>query len=211
MNIFVLDNDPVVAAQFHCDKHVIKMITESMQVMGSAMWSQYGITTSKGIKLLGDEALQLWKDFPRKTVSGEVSPYGIGFMNHPSTKWARQSKENWNWLLDMTYELVNQHENRWQKKTSTREKLDWFKANVDKFPIEGLTPFYQAVPIEIKNEDTVHAYRLYYAGWKEYFAKWKNGEPHWWKDYLKLSVEKNLMQDRVKSRLDSGEHTLSKL
>ena len=36
MNIFYLDRDPVVAAQMMCDKHVIKMILESDQMLCSA-------------------------------------------------------------------------------------------------------------------------------------------------------------------------------
>ena len=36
MNIFVLDKDPVKAAKMHCDKHVIKMILETAQMLCSA-------------------------------------------------------------------------------------------------------------------------------------------------------------------------------
>jgi len=33
MNIFYLDKDPVKAAQYSCDKHVVKMILESAQML----------------------------------------------------------------------------------------------------------------------------------------------------------------------------------
>ena len=36
MNIFILDTDPVVAAQSQCDKHVVKMVTESAQMLSTA-------------------------------------------------------------------------------------------------------------------------------------------------------------------------------
>ena len=36
MNIFVLDEDPQVAAQMMCDKHVVKMIVESAQMLSTA-------------------------------------------------------------------------------------------------------------------------------------------------------------------------------
>ena len=36
MNIFVLDNDPIKAAEYSCDKHVVKMIVESCQMLSSA-------------------------------------------------------------------------------------------------------------------------------------------------------------------------------
>ena len=35
MNIFVLDESPVVAAKYACDKHVVKMILESAQMLCS--------------------------------------------------------------------------------------------------------------------------------------------------------------------------------
>ena len=36
MNIFYLDRDPEIAAQMICDKHVVKMILESAQMLSSA-------------------------------------------------------------------------------------------------------------------------------------------------------------------------------
>ena len=36
MNIFYLDEDPVKAAQYMCDKHVVKMIVESAQILSTA-------------------------------------------------------------------------------------------------------------------------------------------------------------------------------
>ena len=36
MNLFILHNDPVIAAQMQCDKHVVKMIIESAQMLSTA-------------------------------------------------------------------------------------------------------------------------------------------------------------------------------
>ena len=36
MNIFFIDRDPVLAARYHCDKHVPKMIVEYAQLMSTA-------------------------------------------------------------------------------------------------------------------------------------------------------------------------------
>lgn len=41
MNIFVLDTDPKLAAQYHCDKHVVKMILESAQMLSTAVGQGY--------------------------------------------------------------------------------------------------------------------------------------------------------------------------
>jgi len=37
MNIFILDNDPIKAAQYHNDKHCIKMILEHTQMLSTAI------------------------------------------------------------------------------------------------------------------------------------------------------------------------------
>jgi hypothetical protein len=36
MNIFYLDKDPKTCAQYHCDKHVVKMILEYAQLLSTA-------------------------------------------------------------------------------------------------------------------------------------------------------------------------------
>ena len=35
MNKFILDRDPVLAAQYQCDKHVVKMVLETAQIMST--------------------------------------------------------------------------------------------------------------------------------------------------------------------------------
>lgn len=35
MNIFVLDENPRLAAQYHCDKHVVKMVLETAQILST--------------------------------------------------------------------------------------------------------------------------------------------------------------------------------
>jgi len=36
MNIFYLSRDPVLCAEMHCDKHVVKMILETAQLLSTA-------------------------------------------------------------------------------------------------------------------------------------------------------------------------------
>lgn len=38
MNLFWLDNDPVKLAQYHCDKHVVKMVLETAQILCANQW-----------------------------------------------------------------------------------------------------------------------------------------------------------------------------
>ncbi len=41
MNIFVLDNDPAIAASYQCDKHIVKMPLESAQLLSTAVSTTY--------------------------------------------------------------------------------------------------------------------------------------------------------------------------
>ena len=72
MNIFYLDSDPYVAAKMHCDKHVVKMILESAQMLSTAHRV-----------LDGDE------------YADERGLYKMAHKNHPSTIWVRTSTDNY--------------------------------------------------------------------------------------------------------------------
>ena len=37
MNIFHLHKDPKICAEYHCDKHVVKMILETAQMLSTAI------------------------------------------------------------------------------------------------------------------------------------------------------------------------------
>ena len=41
MNIFVLDESPIISAQMQCDKHIVKMPLETAQMLCS-VWHRYG-------------------------------------------------------------------------------------------------------------------------------------------------------------------------
>ena len=75
MNIFYLDRNPVIAAQMMCDKHVVKMILESAQMLSTAHRV-----------LDGDDR------------ANETGLYKMAHKNHPSTIWVRASSENYRWL-----------------------------------------------------------------------------------------------------------------
>ena len=42
MNVFFLDKDPKLASEYHCDKHVVKMLIEYAQLMSTAHRVMYG-------------------------------------------------------------------------------------------------------------------------------------------------------------------------
>ena len=72
MNIFYLHQDPHEAAKLQYNKHVVKMILESAQML----------CTAHHCIMTGDADV----------------PYKMAHKNHPSTVWARRSANNYEWL-----------------------------------------------------------------------------------------------------------------
>jgi hypothetical protein len=179
MNIFVLDLDPQKCAEYHCNKHLVKMIIEHNQILGSIAYTARGIQKKKEIT---ESFIQkVFPDFPRKDEHNISKPYGIGYVNHPCTKWAGESLLNYAWLCDLNMELCKEYTNRYKKIHSGESITQWYIKNCPDIPVKGLTPFPQAMPDDCKDSDVVTAYRNYYNKHKVKFAKWPEGKtPFWW-------------------------------
>lgn len=113
-----------------------------------------------------------------------TAPYRRTHYNHPCAIWARQSYDNYLWLLEHGYALAAEYNRRYQKIHKCEEVLTWAAVNGSKlsFPEKGLTPFAQAMPEEYKDPDPVVAYRNYYRGAKRHIATWRHPAqpPEWW-------------------------------
>jgi hypothetical protein len=194
MNIFVLDTDTAKAAQYHCDKHLVKMITEHNQILGSIAHVLRGI--KKKSDITPDYIGEHFQKFPRVNENQEPHPYGIGYKSHPCTQWAMKSLENYNWLCDLNMKMCKEYTSRYVKKNVGEDITSWYQQNPPVLESSKMTPFALAMPDNLKTSDAVHSYRLYYASYKAYFAKWKKGEPAWWGEYLKLVIDENLINER---------------
>ena len=157
MNIFYLDRDPVIAAQMMCDKHVVKMILESAQMLSTAHRV-----------LDGDD------------YANETGMYKLAHKNHPSTIWVRSSLENYVWLYEHMEALMCEYTHRYGKHHATeRLKVPLSGCPVN-IPMVGFTAPPQCMPSYCKGDSTVAAYRAYYIIEKSSFATWKNREiPEW--------------------------------
>lgn len=164
MNIFVLDECPKLSAQYMCDKHVVKMCTETMQMMST----------------IADHL-------------GFDSPYRPVMLNHPCTIWARESKQNFQWLREHLRSLLSEYSRRYYQRIHKVESThieynEVFNKVEDTLPDIGLTPFAVAISDEqkcrkepnFKDASVVDKYRMYYSFDKRYFASWKKGAPSWW-------------------------------
>jgi len=153
MNIFALHSEPLQAAIYHCDKHVVKMVLESAQML----------CTNLNLKRI-------------------ESPYRSCHMNHPCTIWARETQSNFAWLCDLGLALSLEYSYRYNKKHKSQEVIEYCYKHIKEFPEGELTQFAQAMPAMYKDLDSVQAYRNYYLGEKKGFAIWSRREiPEWFK------------------------------
>lgn len=153
MNIFALHTEPRIAAQYHCDKHVVKMILESAQML-STCHREAG-THKENIDDIG-----MLMSFNPK---------------HPCNLWVLKSLSNYEWLSLLAKELCKEYTFRYGRTHSLESTIDilmWFKPNIKD---EGLTPFALAMPDDYKvykvipdsHPSWVLSYRKYYLGAKK--------------------------------------------
>ena len=182
MNIFILDENPQIAAQMQCDKHVMKMIVESAQMLSTAHRVLDGTEWTDYAK--NGRRIKRWKS-PYTLMEDML--YKASFVGHPCTKWVMENDKNYYWLTEHAYELCKEYTRRYKKvhKTEDMISLIRFRKPVN-IPISDcITPFAQAMPDEYKNEDAVKAYRAYYLGEKTGFAEWKYSDtPAWYEEAL---------------------------
>ena len=161
MNIFALSRCPMQSAWWLDDIRKNKMILESAQMLSTA------------VRVLSPDT--------------DLSVYKVAYLNHPCTIWARQSRDNFKWLLSHMSHLFLQ---KGGLHKSANLLTDFQKyGDSGYFPNEELTPFANcARNLErgvdySEHTDTHEAYRLYMNDrWKErnIALTWRWGkEPEW--------------------------------
>ena len=165
MNIFVLDRNPEQSAKYLADKHVVKMVVESGQMIANAF----------SLEHLADSTCP-------KTQKG--LPRSHSYLHHPCSKWTLESKDNFLWLCHHGLAIAHEYTLRYGKRHFTEDFLWWAMFRWDSadninHEHEGLTEFAVAIPETAKAyeiaktlPDVVDKYRAYYALDKAYLAKW---------------------------------------
>ena len=177
MNIFVTNEDPVLAARDLCDKHV----RSKMQIEGAIMLAH----------AFPQEVL----DHPStpKTKTGKSRKSGKGYSKHQCSIWARESKDNFMWLTNHTLEQFSERMYRWPNSTEhfTKDFIVWCSKNLHNTTIQksSLTPFAVAISDDcicrkiipnFNNLSVVDQYRAYIIYDKD-FATWtKRESPNWY-------------------------------
>ena len=154
MNIFTLDDDPVIAAVLQCDRHIVKMPLETAQMLCT------------NLHLFGLEA-----------------PYKPTHKNHPCTVWARESLGNWEWLLAHGNALGEEYTRRYGKVHKSHLVIKEC-AKVLVPLLGERTPFAMAFHDKWKIDDNpIKSYRNFYSN-KQFqdgsIPKWKHTPtPQW--------------------------------
>jgi hypothetical protein len=154
MNIFFLDKDVRKCAQYHCDKHVVKMILETAQLLCGA----HHVTSE----------------------DNQHIPYKLSHKNHPCSIWVRESLFNYLLLCELGLELCTEYSYRYGKRHKSQEIIEWCVTNKLNICDKGLTTPPKAMPDEYKVESVIESYRNYYRGSKSKFATWKKREKPIW-------------------------------
>lgn len=154
MNLFYLDRNLTLNAQYHVDRHQ-KMILEAAQLLCTTFH-----------------------------VSGIEAPYKKTHENHPSAIWTRKSSDNFEWVIEYMTKLVEEFLFRSAHKIPHKSSLILPFINDNKhrlsFPETGFTEFALAMPDEYKVEDAIESYRNYYAVGKQHLHNWTKREmPEW--------------------------------
>lgn len=152
MNIFVLDTDPVKAAQAQCDAHCVKMVLESAQLLCSAF--PVGLPPYRRTHY--NHPCAVWT---RESAGNFLwlAWHGLALADEYTYRYGKihKSREVIDWCL--------------------------LYHRTAALPDKGLTPFALAMPDEYKRSDPVEAYRAYYRGAKADIATWKHrAAPEWW-------------------------------
>ena len=178
MNIFYLDKDPFVAAQMQVDKHVVKMVLETAQLLSTAHRLLDG-TEYVGQSASGRKAKRWKLDDDRET-----NIYSATHMNHPSAVWCRASNNNYNWLYWHLCGLIDEYYHRYgkvHKCTSLKPYLSNPPRNISFGPFTPVTPAMDTK--YIISADSVTNYRNYYKHGKLHLHKYtKRQMPDWLKD-----------------------------
>ncbi len=152
MNIFVLSEDVKEAAEWHVDRHVVKMPLESAQMLCTALI----------LNGCNDVA------------------YKPAHVKHPCTLWAAATRSNFEWLCRLGVELCSEYTYRYGREHASERVIRSCHEKCSHIPAGVLTSFAQAMPIEYKGECAITAYRLYYVKGKSHLASWKHrSKPDW--------------------------------
>jgi hypothetical protein len=179
MNIFYVNSDPEVAARSMVDRHVVKMILETAQLLSTAH------RVIDGEEYVGQS--QSGRKAKRWRLSGNADAimYAATHINHPSAVWVRENSANYIWLYDHLLALGREYTYRYGRTHLTIDKLkDILKdapENIEQSNVMTKMPSCMDKQY-IVSLDPIINYRNYYNYGKTDLLRWSNRPPPQWID-----------------------------
>ena len=171
MNLFLLAKNLKMCAEYHCDKHVVKMILEYAQLLSTVYWV---LEPEKSEKLYSEGTI-----------------YKKTHVNHPVAIWAREHPNNYMVIARLGVYLTREYTYRYGKIHKTTPKLLFFRKNVPKFSetnklLSG--PWNTTTPPQcfgkdndhLKKKNVIDGYRNYYNNCKSHIFSWKGRSVPGW-------------------------------
>jgi hypothetical protein len=179
MNIFVLHSDPRLAALYHCDQHLNKMIVESAQMLSTVLKEEMDSSRAKYL----------------------MKP---AYSNHPCTIWTGWSPANSKWLCQMAMTLEKLRDSSRENAASPVIRLanDWLEEN---YPLatwqEAAKDLIFCGPADLKQETSFSTVTKYRALYIRKFLAWQ--QTAW-----KMSYSSRVLPEFLEPHKDSIPHAL---
>lgn len=189
MNLFVLDKHPVKAAQLQCNRHVVKMIVESAQMLSTAHRMLDGKEERRPSKS-GKTTSRYWA-LPDER---EEVLYKAVHMNHPCTVWTIQSNNNYTWHWIHFAALCDEYSYRYGKVHKTdallRDQLKELPQNISVGPFTPQPLAMKSNPECMFPNEVVKSYRAFYQTKQHRFKMvWtKRPVPEWF-EFVDKGIE----------------------
>ena len=179
VNLFYLDHNPKKCASYYCDKHVIKILVEILQILSQI---HHNIGTKK----------PTYKKC--KAIHSTLAPY----------VWASHSVGNYKYCIELAKALLNEYKFRYNKNTHRSEKaLVWLENNIpQKIILKNKTKFLLTNNVRIYSDyfkNIITASRYLYVDFKCSEDKWTNrSKPEWFISIdRELSLKKNILIEKI--------------
>ena len=209
MNIFYLDKDPVAAARAHADRHVLKMVIETAQLLSTAWLTlhsedqlpegdkralpQVFVSRTRPAHRPSAPPPPIEADGPLRSTDGPLWGEGVWLLNgqriyrathahHPCARWARAAGGHYRWLWRLGIALAEEYTYRWGPRHATLSVL----RTLEPLPpalvasADAFEPPPLAMPAEYHDSDAVAAYRAYYVGAKHELLIYTRRDPPDW-------------------------------
>jgi hypothetical protein len=180
-NVLYLDDDPVSAAQQHCDRHVTKMILEAAQILSTVWHTLHPEITVLDWNTPTDNTPPRSSAWLRAELCGQRI-YQPQHHNHPCIQWVSLHGGSYVWLYRLGQALLDEYEYRWERLHACAPILRTLELVPPSLhdSMDTWTEAPTVMPSEFIRADAVSSYRQYYRKAKSHALNYTRRQPPEW-------------------------------